>query len=86
MLATFLSILLTVLEVYFFILIAYILLSWFPTIRESRFYYYLHRIADPYMRFFRGFLVIGSMDFTPIVGFLIYRFGLYAFAEFVASL
>ncbi len=86
MLASFLSILLIVLEVYFFVLIAYILLSWFPTIRESRFYYTLHRLADPYMRFFRGILVLGGMDFTPIVGFLIYRFGLFAFAEFVASL
>ncbi len=75
-----------VLQIYFYILIGYILLSWIPDIRNTRFYYYLHQIADPYMRLFRGILVFGQMDFTPIVGFMLYMFGLRAFQMFIAGL
>ncbi len=73
-------------QAYFYMLIAYILLSWVPSIRESKFYYYLHVITNPYMRIFRGFLVVGNFDFTPMIGLLLYSFGMNAFGEFVASL
>ncbi|MFU8786173.1 MAG: YggT family protein [Candidatus Izemoplasmataceae bacterium] len=81
-----LSILYYILRIYFYVLIAYVLLSWIPEIRQSKFYYYLHQIADPYLRLFRGIIVIGYMDFTPIVGFVIYGFGLQAFGMFINSL
>ncbi len=86
MLPTILSILHTILTIYFFMMIAYILLSWVPEIRQSRFYYILHLIVNPYMRIFRGLIVIGNFDFTPIIGLLFYNFGLMAFGEFIASL
>jgi len=76
----------TVLTVYFYIMIAYVLLSWVPSIREGKLYYYLHVLVNPYLRFFRGIIVIGYFDFTPILGFLLYSFGLQAFGQFVASL
>ena len=86
MLVTLLSFLYYILQIYFYILIGYVLLSWVPELRESKFYYYLHLIANPYMRLFRGFLVFGGMDFTPILGFLLYNFGLMAFGQFIQSL
>ncbi len=86
MLITLLTILHQILTVYFYLLIGYILLSWVPEIRESRFYYYLHVICNPYMRIFRGLLVFGGMDFTPILGFMFYRIGLEAFGQFIQSL
>ncbi len=86
MLHTFLTILYQVLEVYFILLIIYILLSWVPEIRQSRFYAGLHMICDPYMRIFRGWLVFGGMDFTPIIGFMFFRFGMQAFGMFLQSL
>ena len=82
----FLTIVLTLLQIYYYILIMYILLSWIPEIRTTKFYYYVHLIADPYMRLFRGIIVIGQMDFTPIVGFLLYGFGLNYFRAFVQSI
>ncbi len=82
----FLQILYYILNIYFYVLIAYVLLSWIPDIRETKFYYYLHQVADPYMRLFRGILVFGQMDFTPIVGFFLYMFGLQFFQAFIASL
>lgn len=75
-----------VLQLYFYLLIAYVLLSWIPDIRQSRFYYVLHQITDPYMRLFRGIIVMGQFDFTPIIGFMLYSFGLRAFWEFIQSL
>ncbi len=82
----FLELLAIALQVYFYLMIAYVLLSWVPSIRETKIYYYLHVITNPYMRIFRGVLVFGSFDFTPIVGFIIYAVGLSAFQQFVASL
>lgn len=63
-----------VLTAYFYIMILYILLGWVPSIRSSRFYYYLSRIVDPYLGIFRGWLVFGGLDFTPMVGLLLYQF------------
>ena len=81
-----LTLLYYLLSAYFYVLIAYVILSWIPDIKQSRFYYVLHLIADPYMRLFRGIIVIGQFDFTPIIGFIVYNFGLYAFGEFIAML
>ena len=75
-----------VLQIYFFILIAFVLLSWVPDIKQTRFYYLLHVLANPYMRLFRGIIVIGAFDFTPIVGFMLYSFGLSAFDQLIQSL
>ncbi len=75
-----------VLEIYFFMIIATIILSWIPSLRESRFYMYLFTLTNPYMRIFRGLLVFGGLDFTPIIGIMLYRFGLNAFTQMVASL
>jgi len=81
-----LTLLYYVLQAYFYTLILYILLSWIPDLRESKFYYYLHVITNPYLRLFRGIVVIGQFDFTPIIGFLFYQFGMMALGQFIASL
>jgi hypothetical protein len=38
------------------------------------------------MRIFRGILVIGMIDLTPILGFIIYQFGLTSFSEMVSRI
>jgi YggT family protein len=81
-----LELLIEVLNIYFYMMIAYVIFSWVPSIRESKLYYYLHVLVNPYMRIFRGLLVFGSFDFTPILGFMLYNFGLEAFTQFVAQL
>ncbi len=78
--------LVTVLEVYFYLMIATILLTWFPEATKTKWYRTLYQITSPYLRLFRGIVVIGQFDFTPIIGFLVYQFGLNAFAQLVASL
>ncbi len=81
-----LTIIYWLLKVYYWILIAFVLGSWIPELRNSRIYRVIYQLADPYMRLFRGFLVIGMMDFTPIIGFLLYQFGLSYLAQMIATL
>ncbi|MDA3932508.1 MAG: YggT family protein [Tenericutes bacterium] len=61
------------LRIYFYVMILYIILSWTPLV-NSKFYSVLRKIVDPYLGIFRGLFVFGSMDFTPIVGLLLYQF------------
>lgn len=75
-----------ILQVYYYILIASVLLSWIPELKQSKFGQLVDRIADPYMRLFRGYLIIGVLDFTPILGFLLYSFGLSALGALINTL
>jgi len=61
-----------VLLAYFYTMIVYVLLSWTP-LRNSRFYYILSKIVDPYLGIFRGWLVFSNIDFTPMLGLILYQ-------------
>jgi len=63
-----------ILQTYFYIMIVFVLLSWVPSIRQSRFYYILSRIVEPYLGIFRGWIVFSNIDFTPMLGLLLYQF------------
>ena len=60
-----------------------ILLSWIPGIYETSWYYKLRKVCDFYMGRFRGWVVLGNIDFTPIIGFLIYEFALQMLGSYV---
>ena len=77
----FLKVIETALQYYYYVLIASILLSWIPDLKKSTVGQFIDRLADPYMRIFRGWFVIGVMDFTPIIGFIFYQFGMNAFSS-----
>ena len=53
-------------------MIIYVLLSWTP-LRNSRFYDILSRIVNPYLGIFRGWLVFSNIDFTPMLGLILYQ-------------
>lgn len=74
------------LQAYLYILIAYVLMSWIPELRGTKLHQIIHNIANPYMRIFRGILVIGMFDFTPIIGFYLYQLGLRYYFEMVTIL
>jgi uncharacterized protein YggT (Ycf19 family) len=61
-----------VLYVYYLIIVLKIILSWTPLI-HSRFYAFLHKITAPYTDLFRGWLVIGQFDLTPLLGIILYQ-------------
>ena len=69
------------LRAYYYTLIAYVLMSWIPELRGTKVHQVISRIADPYMRIFRGLLVIGMIDLTPIIGFFLFQLGLNYFNQ-----
>ncbi len=69
MIQTILSILAGVISLYTLLCFVYILMSWFPGAKFTKFGHIMTSICDPYMNLFRkmSFLRIGNIDFSPIV-------------------
>ena len=69
MIQTILSILAAALSLYTLLCFIYILMSWFPGARFTKFGHFMTTICEPYMNLFRkmSFLRIGNIDFSPIV-------------------
>ncbi len=69
MIQTILSIIAGVLSLYTLLCLIYILMSWFPGARFTKFGHFMTSICEPYMGLFRrmSFLRIGNIDFSPIV-------------------
>lgn len=61
-----------VLRIYFYIILITVILSWTPIV-NSKFYQILLKITFPFMNLFRGWIIISNMDFTPILGFILYQ-------------
>lgn len=69
------NVLIQVMQIYSWILIIYILLSWFPGARESKFGEVLGRLAEPFLEPFRKIIPpLGMIDISPIVAILVLRF------------
>lgn len=69
MIQTILSILAGVISLYTLLCFIYILMSWFPGAKFTKFGHALSSICEPYMNIFKrlSFLRIGNIDFSPIV-------------------
>jgi YggT family protein len=61
-----------ILTVYFYIMIAYVLLSWTPLV-NSNFYRLLGKIVNPYLGVFRGWFTLSGIDFTPMLGLILFQ-------------
>ena len=69
----------TLFEIYFYILVARIIMSWVPSLQHTGFGEVIYRLTEPYLGLFRGFippLSLGGayLDLSPIVAFLAYYF------------
>ena len=61
-----------VLNGYYYLMIAFILMSWFPSARQSRVYFTVGRLVEPYLSRFRSIIPpIGGIDLSPLLGFLL---------------
>lgn len=69
MIQTILSILAGALSLYTLLCFIYILMSWFPGAKFTKFGHIMTSICEPYMGLFKkmSFLRIGNFDFSPIV-------------------
>jgi len=70
------------LNIYYYIIIITIILSWTPVVK-TQVYYYLKIITDPFLNVFRGFLVISVLDLTPLIGLILYQLLLQLMARFI---
>ncbi|OUM96554.1 MAG: hypothetical protein BAA04_00765 [Firmicutes bacterium ZCTH02-B6] len=62
----------TLFEVYSWLLIIRILLTWFPVDPYNPAVRFIARVTDPFLRPFRGILPpIGMVDLSPILAFIV---------------
>jgi YggT family protein len=65
------GIIMTLLEIYRYLIIGYILLSWVPNARDSFIGEFLGKLVEPYLSIFRKIIPpLGMIDFSPIVALI----------------
>ncbi|HHU56428.1 MAG TPA: YggT family protein [Acholeplasmataceae bacterium] len=69
----FLTFLYYILQVYFLFIVINIFITWIPVLYEYKFFRVCRNISDWYLGPFRGVLVFGPFDFTPILGLILYQ-------------
>ena len=71
--AQIIGVLLQTLEIYFYILVIRILLTWFPNLDWSNpILTNISAITDPYLNLFRGIIPpLGGLDLSPILAFIV---------------
>ena len=62
-----------------------ILASWIPPLYNFSLFRFLRKITDTYMQPFHGLLVLGFLDFTPIIGIVLFEFIIQAYIFLVNS-
>ncbi|PWA13425.1 hypothetical protein DCC39_00600 [Pueribacillus theae] len=68
------SLLITAINIYSWLIIIYIFMSWVPNARESGFGQMLGRIVEPYLEPFRRIIPpLGMIDISPIVAIIALR-------------
>jgi YggT family protein len=61
-------------QIYSYMMIAWILMSWIPNLRYSKVGDLLGKLVDPYFAIFRRFIPsFGGIDVSPIVAFFVFR-------------
>lgn len=69
------SLILRAIDIYMILLIVYILMSWVPASRETKFGILLGKITEPYLGFFRKFIPpLGMIDISPIVAIFVLNY------------
>ncbi|MET3208818.1 UNVERIFIED_CONTAM: YggT family protein [Paenibacillus sp. PvR008] len=63
-------------QIYSYMIIAYVLMSWLPNARESVIGDLLAKFVEPYLSPFRRFIppILGMIDISPIVALIALRF------------
>lgn len=61
-------------QLYSYMMIAWIILSWIPNLRMAPIVVVLGRLVEPYLSIFRRIIPsMGGIDFSPIIAFFVYR-------------
>jgi len=78
----------TLYQIYFYMVIVYILMSWLPNARESFICELLCKFVELYLSPFRRFIppLFGVLDISPIVALLVLRLALVGLLSIVQYL
>jgi YggT family protein len=69
------NVLVQLLGIYKWMLIIYILLSWFPNMRDSQIGAILGKLCEPFLEPFRRIIpTFGMMDLSPLAAFFVLSF------------
>lgn len=80
--STIVYLLVEAIQIYSWAIIIYILMSWFPNARESKFGQLLGKIVEPYLEPFRKIIPpLGMIDISPIVAIIVLNFAEYGAVE-----
>lgn len=65
-------------NIYFYMIIIYVLMSWLPNIRESFIGELLGKLVEPYLSPFRKIIppIFGMLDISPIVALFVLQFAM----------
>lgn len=59
-------------EIYSFMLLAWVIGSWFPRFTITKFFQFLDQVVKPYVSIFRSVIPpLGGFDFSVIVAFIV---------------
>lgn len=63
-------------NIYFYMIIFYVLMSWLPNLRDSFIGELLGKLVEPYLTPFRRFIppLFGMIDFSPIIAIIVLEF------------
>ncbi|MEY9969998.1 YggT family protein [Lysinibacillus sp. RC46] len=62
-------------NVYSYMLVGYVLMSWVPAVQDSAIGRFLKKVCEPYLGIFRKFIPpIGMIDISPIVAIFMLNF------------
>ncbi len=72
MIAKLINLLIQAIEIYSYILLIWVIGSWFPQFTVTKFYKFIDNIIFPYAKIFRGLIPpLGGFDFSVIVAFFV---------------
>ncbi|KKO51477.1 YggT family protein [Paenibacillus sp. DMB20] len=76
-------------EIYFYMILVYVLMSWLPNVRESFIGELLGKLVEPYLAPFRRFIppIGGMLDISPIIALFVLqlaRNGVFAIIGYLA--
>ncbi|ETT74280.1 MULTISPECIES: YggT family protein [Paenibacillus] len=74
-------------QIYYYMILVYILMSWLPNLRENFIGELLGKLVEPYLAPFRRIIppLFGTLDISPIVAIIMLRFAAVGLHSIVAS-
>lgn len=73
------SIVMLLYNIYFYMILVYILMSWVPNVRDSFIGELLGKLVEPYLAPFRRFIppIMGMIDISPIIALFVLRLAVF---------